>query len=276
MIQLIVDSTFGLTDEYIEKNHIHVVSLNLILDDKTTKEGGVNNWQEFYGRLEASKNFPKTSQPSPQDFMDAMTDIFEKNPNDEILVLTISEYLSGTINSAILASKSFEGKKVVVMDSKQATVGSQVLCEAVVEKMQTNCTLAELVTFVEQTIPKVHLYFLPATMEYLKRGGRIGTLSATLASVLSIKPIFSFKEGRISVSKKVLGFGKALSDMIALLPKEVKKIYVCYIHNTEHVAVMVEKVKQAFGLKNVEVMPVGPVFGSHVGIGAVGIAALEF
>ena len=274
MIKLIVDSTFGLADDYIKKHDISIVSLNLLLDNVTTKEGGMDTWDEFYIRLENSKSFPKTSLPSPQDFINAIEKIFVKEPMSDIIILTISESLSGTINSAKVAIKNYKGKNIVAIDSKQATVGSKVVLEKVVEEIEKGISFDKAVELTNETIKKVDLFFVPETMEYLKRGGRIGKLSATIASILSIKPIFYFKEGVITVSKKTIGLARALNEMILQLPKQFEKIYVCYIHNNQNLQLLADKVKKALDLKNVEIMPVSPVFGSHVGIGAIGIAIL--
>lgn len=274
MIKLIVDSTFGLTDEYIKKHDISVVSLNLLLDDITTKEGGIDTWNEFYTRLENSKSFPKTSLPSPQDFINAIDNIYKKELNADIIILTIAESLSGTINSAKVAIQNYEGKNIVAIDSLQATVGSKVVLEKLVEEIENGISFDEAIKLTSEISKKVDLFFVPETMEYLKRGGRIGKLSATIASVLSIKPIFYFKEGVISVTKKALGLSRAINDMIALLPKTFEKIYVCYIHNKQNLQLLTSKVQSSLGLKDVEAMPVCPVFGCHVGIGAIGIAVL--
>lgn len=274
MVKLVVDSTFGLEQKYIQDNDIRVVNLKLMLDDIVSEEGGIEKWAEFYDRLEKSKSFPKTSQPSPQDFINAFKDIYKSTPDAEVLVLTISESLSGTINSAKLASEDFKSKEIVVMDSKQGTVGSKILAQEVVKKIHEGKNLEEIKKFVQATQEKIDLYFVPATMEYLKRGGRVGLLSATLASVLSIKPIFLFKNGSISVTKKVLGLTKAINDIVLALPKQIEKIYVCYIHTQQNADLFVNKIKEVLKIEHVELMPVSPVFGAHVGIGAIGIAAL--
>lgn len=274
MIKLIVDSTFGLEKKYIEENDIKVVSLKLLLGDKTFVEEGPSTWDTFFDEFEKSKDFPKTSQPSPEDFIKALKQIYKKNEDAKVIILTISSFLSGTINSANIAKNHFPNKEIKVMDSLQATVGSKILLEKVVEDIKAGKNFKQVIENIESTRNRIDLFFVPASMEYLKRGGRIGVLSAALASVLSIKPIFHFKNGAITITKKVLGLSKALIDMVLLLPKKLEKVYVCYIHSQQHIAQIVEKVKALLGFEKVELMPVCPVFGAHVGIGAVGIAAL--
>ena len=108
----------------------------MILDDKIYDEGFEDSWNEFYEDMEKSKNFPTTSQPSPQDFMDAIDRVYAKDADAEILILTISSGLSGTINSATIASKNYEGKRIVAHDTRNATTCCRMLVEELVEKIQ--------------------------------------------------------------------------------------------------------------------------------------------
>ena len=247
MIHIIADSTFGVPKSYAESNGIKIVNLKLILDDKVTEEGFEENYEEFYVRLKNSKSFPSTSQPSPEDFVDKIKE---------------------------LAAREFEGKKIVAIDSAQAATCGRIMVEELVDLIKKGKTFEEIVN---KAIPvlkeNLEIQFVPETMEYLKRGGRIGKLAATLASILKIKPVFSFKNGMISIKKKVLGIGKAISDMIALLPQKLKKLYVCYIYDDTNVDAIKKKLEQS-NIKYDGVVNVTPVFGSHVGIGAIGLASL--
>ena len=149
------------------------------------------------------------------------------------------------------------------------------MVEEIVDLIKAGKSFDEIVN---RAIPvlkeNLEIQFVPETMEYLKRGGRIGKLSATLASILKIKPVFSFKNGMISIKKKVLGIGKAISDMISLLPQKLKKLYVCYIYDDTNVDTIKRKLEQS-NIKYDGIVNVTPVFGSHVGIGAIGIASLQ-
>ena len=274
MIHLIVDSTFGIEEEFAKEKNIEVVSLKLILDDKHYVEGFEKNWSEFYNDLELSKGFPTTSQPSPEDFKDAISKILDKDENAEILILTITQSLSGTINAATLATKDFNGKKIVALDSKTGTAGGRILVEELVELIENGATFEEVIEQTKILQEKIQVDFIPATMEYLKRGGRIGSLSATIASILKIKPIFRFKNGVVSVVKKVLGFSRAVGDMIMQVPKTFKKVYLLYIHKSENIELIKQKLSTLLGINNPKVLAVGPVFGAHVGVGSVGIASI--
>ncbi len=274
MIRLIVDSTFGISQKYAKENNIEVVNLKMILGDEIYEEGFEDTWGAFYEKMKTSKLFPTTSQPSPQDFMNAINKVLSEDENAEILILTISSALSGTINSATIAANSFENKRIVAHDSRQAATCGRMLTEEVVKHIKNGISFDDLLALLPKIESSLAIQFVPDTMDALKRGGRIGTLGATLANILKIKPLFKFSDGKLTIQKKVLGLTKAITDAISLLPKKLKKLYVCYIYDKVNVPKITEKLKQMLGLENVEEVGLEPVFGVHVGIGAIGLASL--
>ena len=274
MIRLVVDSTFGLSKEYVEKNKIEVVNLKMILDNEIFDEGFEDTWDKFYEKMKNSKSFPTTSQPSPQDFMDAIDRIYKEDENAEILILTIASSLSGTINSATIAANSYEGKRIVAHDTQNATTCCRMLVEEVVEHIKNGISFDNLLNLLPTIENSLKIQFVPASMDSLKRGGRIGTLSATLVDIFRIKPLFQFANGKITITKKVLGLSKAITDAILLLPKKLKKLYVCYIYDRTNVPMILAKLKSMLNINEVEEVKLEPVFGVHVGIGAVGLASL--
>lgn len=274
MIRLIVDSTFGIPEEYINKHNIKMVNLKMILDGEATDEGFEKDWASFYEKMKKSKNFPTTSQPSPQDFMDAIDSVYVEDKDAEIIILTISNALSGTINSATIAANSYEGKKIKAIDSRQATTCGRIMVEEVVEKIEEGASFDEVVKFIEELSPRLKIQFVPESMDALKRGGRVSSVTATIASILKIKPVLCFADGKISVLKKALGLGNAIASMIANIPKKLKKIYVCYIYDKSLIPSILQKIKTALNIEPKAVC-LEPVFGVHVGIGSVGIATLS-
>lgn len=274
MIRLIVDSTFGIPEEYINKHNIKMVNLKMILDGEATDEGFEKDWASFYEKMKKSKNFPTTSQPSPQDFMDAIDSVYAEDKDAEIIILTISNALSGTINSATIAANSYEGKKIKAIDSRQATTCGRIMVEEVVEKIEEGASFDEVVKFIEELSPRLKIQFVPESMDALKRGGRVSSVTATIASILKIKPVLCFADGKISVLKKALGLGNAIASMIANIPKKLKKIYVCYIYDKSLIPSILQKIKTALNIEPKAVC-LEPVFGVHVGIGSVGIATLS-
>ncbi len=275
MIRLVVDSTFGLPREFVLKNKIEVVSLKMLLGEEVFEEGFEDSWPAFYEKMHSSKIFPTTSQPSPQDFMDAVDRIFAEDANAQIIILTISNGLSGTINAATIAANSYDGKKVLAVDSRQATSCGRLMVEELLEAINAGQTLEQVLALISLLQKKLKIQFVPNTMEALKRGGRISGLGATIAGILKIKPVFKFEDGKISVVKKVLGLSRAIHDAVLALPQKLKKLYVCYINDKLNVPLINQKLQTLRGINNAEALAVDPVFGVHVGIGAIGLASLE-
>lgn len=274
MIKLVVDSTSYISEEYAQKHDIKVVNLTTTLSDYSIEEGYEDNWNTFFDKLKNGKDFPKTSQPTPAEFENVYNDILSKNPEADIITITISQSLSGTYNSARLAAENVNKDKIFVIDSGQTAQSELLFLEEIVELIGLGKTAKEIFDMQETLRKNVCIQFVPATMEYLKRGGRIDLLSATIASVLNIKPILSFKNGKLENTKKCLGMQKAIAEMVAEIPKAVKKIYVCYIHEAEWLQKIMDKVNQTFNFGITQAKKIGPVIGSHIGIGAVGVAYL--
>ncbi|MEG1803899.1 MAG: DegV family protein [Clostridia bacterium] len=201
MIWFIVDSTFGIEKIYAEKNNVKIVNLRLNLDEKVYEEGTEQEWDTFFEAFEKSKSFPTTSQPNPQDYINAIESIRLEDPTSKIVVLTISETLSGTINSAKLACKNY--KDIVIFDSGTTSVSARVAFEEIVNYSKDK-TFEETVKAIPTILKNVYIYFIPKTMEYLKRGGRVGLLASVVATVLSIKPIFCFTTAKFPFPKKRL------------------------------------------------------------------------
>ena len=166
MIRFIVDSTFGITKEFAIKENVKVVNLKMLLDDETTEEGFPEQWPAFYEKLINSKNFPTSSQPSPQAFIDAINEIYAEDKNAEIIILTIAEYLSGTINSAKLAVQNFENKKIYATDTGAVCACSVMMLEELIELAKNGTSFEELINIIPNIKSKLQIQFVPSTMKY--------------------------------------------------------------------------------------------------------------
>lgn len=275
MVKFIVDSTFGVSKEMAKEHDIKIVSLKLILDGVVEDEGFEETWNDFYKRFSESPNFPTTSQPNAESYIEAIEQIYAAEPDAEIAILTIASCLSGTINSAIIAKNAYEGKKIAVIDSMNATLACSLMIEELIEYTNSGKNLDEVAAYIEELKDRLSIQFIPDTMKYLKKGGRVGALSSLIANIISIKPIFDVRKNVVAVPQKALGLAKAITVMVKRLPENIKKLYVAYISNNKNVPIILEKLESILGLKNVVVRAVDPVFGIHVGIGAIGIACLE-
>ena len=274
MIHFIVDSTFGVEEEYKKTHNIKVAGLSVMLDGKTYNENNIADWQTYYHDLKNSKNFPKTTQPSPETFISLIEEILSEDPDAKIMLLTITQTLSGTYNCAKMVAENYKDK-VFAIDTDSATTAALLYLEELVEAAEKGMEINELLKFAEELKNKVSVRFVPATMEYLRKGGRISRLKSMLVNVLNIKPILLHKKAEFTIHKKCLGIKKAISEMLTELKDKVKKAYVVYVYESQFLNDTINKVKEIFNNIKIKIQSVSPVIGSHIGIGAVGIACLE-
>lgn len=270
-IKLITDSMATLREDYATAHHIDIIRLSTLLDDVNRIEGYEGTWDEYYTALENSKSFPKTSQPSPLDYEEAYKKAFADG-YDEILVLCLASSLSGTYNTAQLVANDVNPEHIHVVDSHQLSLGEHLLVETIVEMIEAGKDLNEILTMLEDKKDNITIDFVPVTMEYLKRGGRVSSVMATIASVLNIKPVLCYKANALTNPKKVLGMAKGIAEMIARIPQGIKKAYVLYIHKCDYVDTFLKQLAVKRPEIEVTVRAVGPVLGAHVGIGSIGIA----
>ena len=275
MTKFIVDSTFAVTEEYAKKHDIRIAPLRLLLDGVESVEGYEPTWEEFYSRYEKSTSFPTTSQPSPFLFEEAIREILKENPSASIIILTIAGGLSGTVNSARLAASSFPDSKIAVIDSQNASMSEWMLLDRLLAANNNNTPFEELCTLAESLILRLASQFIPPTMKYLRKGGRIGFLGALFGDILSIKPLFDFRKNLVTVPKRIHGMKRAINEMVERLPAKIEELYIVYIHKSDYIEVLAAAIKEQRGLEDISIRQVSPVFGIHIGIGTLGICWLE-
>lgn len=274
MIHFVVDSTFCVDEKFKQEHDIKVVGLSVLLDGKTYNETNTEHWQEFYEALKTSKNFPKTTQPSPEEFTNTFDEILSKDKDAQIIVLTLTQSFSGTYNCAKMFAESYNGK-VTVIDSENACESALLMLEELVKARDEGKSVQQIVDLAEELKPKLSVQFVPTTMEYLRKGGRISLIKSIIANILQFKPIIRTKQNVLSIAKKCFGMKKTIEEMLNMFIGKVKKMYVVYVYESPFLQYIKDRVKTLFSDLDVEAKCVSPVIGSHVGIGAVGVACLE-
>ena len=274
MVRFIVDSTFGLSREEAKARNIEVVSLTLLIGDKEYTEGYREDWDGFYADYARSKMGAKTSQPSPEKFTEAIERIFAEDENSEIMILTIADRLSGTIGAARIAAAQYEGKRVEAFNSNEAGPSALLLLREMHDVATAGATFDELVDMLEDLKQRIAMQFVPATLTELARGGRVNKLLSKVGNILKIKPVFEFAKNELSIYAKTLGLNRALDAAIAHLPEKFDKLFVYYIGSDKNIEPLRERLFRKFGLERIEVEPMCPVGGVHIGIGTVGIVTL--
>lgn len=274
MVRFIVDSTFGITREYAKEHCVKSVDLSQYVGDKMFKEGYYDEWDDFYKAFIEAEGKASTSQPNPSDFQNAIDETYAEDPDCDIIILTISERLSGTISSAKIAAMQYPERNIIAIDSMSAALSSHMFLEEMVAYRDAGESYEKLIERASELQLRLSTSFIPRSMTQLERSGRVSKLTATLGNVLKIKPVFVFEHNEVKISHKAIGAGLAINFAVNDIPEDAERIYAYYIYEDTNV----EKLLKAFekrGFKNVETMKISPVLAVHVGVGSVGFSVLR-
>ncbi len=275
-VKIIIDSTVDATAEV--QKHTVVVPLTIRFGDREYIDGVTISHKEFYEKLIETDVMPTTSQATPDDFLRVLEPIV--SAGDEAVVITLSSKLSGTYQSAVIASNEFDGG-VYAVDSKSVSVGAGILAEYAVGLVESGKYSAEEIARIlcEQR-ENIRIVALLDTLEYLKKGGRISKTVAFAGGLLSIKPVASLENGEI----KLLGKARGSKQGNNLLVEEIKKtggidfekpVLLGYTGLTD---VLLKKYIEdsrplwSAGLTQPNVTEIGSVVGTHAGPGAIAAA----
>jgi len=274
-IAIITDSTAYLEKKYVKKHNIRVVPLNLHWDEDTFKDGVDISPDEFYDRLKASSSLPTTSQPTYGDFQVIFK---EYAPDyDGIVVALLSSGISGTVDSALMAQKSFKDIPVEVIDTKTTAGGLAMIVKAIAAAVERGKSVGETADLARAIVASTCTYFVVDTLKYLHKGGRIGGASRYFGTALNIKPILYLnEEGKIETLEKVRTKKKAVSRLLELAVEKSagKKCYVgiYQAQALKEAETMRDEIQQMLDCYEVGIYELSPVIGTHVGPGALGIS----
>jgi len=270
---IITDSTVYLPPPVVEQYEIKVVPLNVQIKNKNFKEGVELANRDYYSLLRQERVFPQTSQPSAGDFFKAFSSL---QNGDEALVILISSALSGTVQSALIARDMLKNDniKIHIIDSNSTAIGLalQVIkaCEMLAQGEEMDTIKQEL----QRIQSKSKLFFAVDDLEYLARGGRISHLSKYLGNILQLKPILHLQNGRIEIFKKIRSKQKAVKTILEELKKDleqIEKVAIAHVDALEEAEQLHNEVSKIYN-GNILIAEAGPVIGSHVGPGTLGLA----
>ncbi len=277
-VAIVTDSTAGLSAEACRELSISVVPLLVNWDGKTYQDGIDIQAGDFYKKLEASKTVPTTSQPSVAAFEGVYAPLIEAG--SDILTLPISSKLSGTFDSATQASQLFPSGRIKVMDSLQASVPLALLVLAAARAAQKGASLLEVVNLVSSYQKRIRTLFVVETLEYLRKGGRIGAAASFLGTTLNLKPILELKDGVILPLEKVRTSRKAIARAFEIVEKEVGKqasqefFGIACTEISTHFEEILKTAREKFRIQEEIIGILSPVLGTHTGPGTLALVYL--
>jgi DegV family protein with EDD domain len=270
-VAVVTDSTADLPPELAASRSITVVPLTLNFDGQSLLDGVDITPEDFYRRLPGATTHPTTSQPSPGRFAEAYSALLADH--DNVISIHISEKLSGTYASALQAAEITDPKRVRVVDSQLASMSLGLIALTASAMASNGADVEAIESKVLNMRPHVQTYFSVATLEFLRRGGRIGRAGALLGSVLQVKPVLCIRDGQVTPLERVRTFERALNRIVELTREVDRGHGVCVIVGHADAQSDAERIGRELEpiAETLMIQPLGPVVGAHAGPGVVGV-----
>lgn len=273
---IVTDTSCDLTQDMLDKFQISTVSLSIQFGEKVYADQKELSSEGFYELLAEDPNHPSTCQPSPADFVKVYEQIAE--PGDSIISIHLSSQLSGTYQSAVLASDMVKGIDITVIDTKLASIGVGFVAMAAAAKLQEGASNEEVIAVAEQVSKESRVLFVVDTLKYLQKNGRIGKAQALVGNLLSIKPILTLVDGVVHPLEKARGKTKALKR-ISALAQEYKdscggrpmRLGVAHAACAEGATSLAAELEKELQPQETSVSLIGPTIGVHVGPGTLAV-----
>ena len=274
---IVSDSTSDLTPETIKRYNIRILPLRVIYTDGEYRDRVDITPEEIYSRFK--EEIPTTSLPSPQDSVDLFNQLKQEGYTHAIIV-TISSGISGTMNMIRNIADSYEGLSFEIIDSKSLTMGAGfAIIEGAKELEKTN-DFEKAVNRIKAVLKGTKVYYVVQTLEYLKKGGRIGKVEGTIGELLNIKPIISINEDGVYYSyKKVRGRSRSIEELLEIIKEKAKEtlVNIAIAHGDAFLEAqdLLKKVKELKNINETVFTQISPVLVVHTGPGLIGIVISE-
>ncbi|MFC1964585.1 DegV family protein [Chloroflexota bacterium] len=274
-VKVVTDSISDIPAPVAEKLGITVIPLNVHFEKDIYRDGVDLTTCQFYDRLSHNKVLPTTSAPSLSAFSDTYDRLSEEA--DANLVITISSKLSATYDVALQAVKQMKGKcRVEVVNSQTAIMAEGLLAIAAAKAAQSGATLGEIVDLTQHNISRSELRMAFNTLEYLKRGGRIGQAQAFMGSLLKVNPVIGIKDGEIFPFGRERSRAKAVDQLYNFVMdySRIEEMAVEDATTPEEAEMLAGRLSSKFPKERIYCSKVSPVIGTHVGPRVLGVAVL--
>jgi len=276
MVKIVTDSCSGITPELAQEFGISVVPLYVQFGNEVYRDNVDLSTKEFYQKLEKSKIAPTTSAPGPDVFAEFFTRLAEET--DEIVAIVLSQMLSG-VYVAALKGKTMVTKdcRIEIIDSTLAISAQMLLVISAARMARSGDGLDQIVDWVRKAIPRIHIQMTFDTLEYLRKGGRIGKAQAFLGSLLRVNPILTLKDGLVYPVARVRNRTKAIDYLVDFVRRlsRIEAMAVEDVTTPEDLEILADRLKGLVSPENFYRSKVDPVVGVHVGPRVLAACVLE-
>jgi DegV family protein with EDD domain len=280
-VAVVTDTTQYLPREVIARHGLHLVSLYVNWNGRTDREADLPDFDAFYEHMRSAAQLPSTSQPSVGDFLAVYEPLLEDGR--DVLSIHLSGGISGTCGAAEqardqLVERGVAGERITVIDSETACAGHGFMAIAAANAAHGGADLAGAAHAAHELRRSLKLWFAVDTLEFLRRGGRIGGAQAWIGSALKIKPILTI-EREITPIERVRTAGRAFERLVDCLQERrdsgADVFFIQHIQAPEVVGRLAQRGAEIYGRPPEFVSEIGPVIGAHVGPGLIGVTGLQ-
>jgi len=274
MLRIVTDGAADILPEWKTEYGIDMIPVNILFGEKSYLQNEELDNEGFYKLVDETKRVPKTSQPSPHQFVEFYRKVAKKG--DTILSIHVTAKLSGTYASAIAAAEEVKDDfKVFPIDSMSGSLGIGLMCREARKLERSGKSADEIVKYIEEIRNKVRVILTLDTLEYARMSGRVKTLQAALASVLNVKPIAVLRNGDLAMAERVRTRKAALDRVIEMAKEEFgdKPIYLAVVHarDLNSGQMLLEDAKKHFNYRDTMISDLSISVAANLGPGTVGL-----
>ena len=265
-VKVVTDSVADLPLQIVKELAITVIPVHVCFGTEVYRDGIDLSTEDFYKKLAKSKIMPTTAVPPLGDFANTYDRLAEEA--NEILVITLSSKLSGLYEAAIQSKQLMKKKcRVEVIDSRWAIMGQGFIVMTAARAAQAGASLEEVIDIARRNISRVQLCSAFDTLEYLKRGGRVGKAAAFMGSLLHIHPIIGMKDGEVVPLARARSRAKAIDYLsnFAMSYSYIEEVSVAYVNAVEDAETLIDLISAKFPKERVYRSKTSPVIGAHTG-----------
>jgi DegV family protein with EDD domain len=274
-VRVVTDSTADLLPSLAEELGITVVPLLVIFGHEALRDGVELTTEEFFERLTASAELPRTSQPSIGDFQDVYQGLARET--DRIVSVHLSAKFSGTVETARLAADNLRDRcRIEVIDTRSVSMGLGMAVLAAARAAREGADLEEVAEAARSVSGRLQVAVTLETLEYLRRGGRIGRAEAFLGTLLHVRPIVTIRDGETYPLARARTRARALDRVYELATShaEIEEVAVMHANSPQDAEALAARVSAEHPQVPVHVGRLGPIIGVHTGPGIIGMAVL--
>ncbi|MGF9729604.1 DegV family protein [Bacillus licheniformis] len=272
---VVTDSTAYIPKDLRDRYNIHMIPLNVIFGETSYREEIDMSWKDYYKEVKAHENLPTTSQPAYGELIS----LYEKlgETYDAVISIHLSSGISGTFNSAVSASGMLEGIKVYPFDSEISCMAQGFYAIEAAEMAEKGAAHEEIIRHLDHMKTSMRAYFMVDDLSHLQRGGRLSGAQAFVGSLLKVKPILHFENKLIVPYEKIRTRKKAMNRLFELFGEDAEKgkplrAVVIHANREEEADQIIEELSKQYAHVEFYKSYFGPVIGTHLGEGAMGIA----